>query len=182
MGNRIVTTGVAGALVLSTALPGAVGASDTPPPATVTIAGSLQSELGCAGDWDPACATTHLAYDANGDTWVGTFAVPAGDFAYKAALNDAWTENYGDGGARDGTDIIALWRRFGQVMNLPLFAVSAEGQLEAFVMAPGGASYPRRGGSPLSGRRTRFARKRRVPSLLAHPSAPRDANGAERQR
>lgn len=84
--------------------------------------------------------------------------------------------------ARDGTDIIALWRRFGQVMNLPLFAVSAEGQLEAFVMAPGGTSYPRRGGSPLSGRRTRFARKRRVPLRPAQPSGHRDANGAERLR
>ncbi|MRS04619.1 hypothetical protein EG832_15595, partial [bacterium] len=41
----------------------------TPNPTSVTIAGSLQSELGCAGDWDPACSQTHLAYDANGDVW-----------------------------------------------------------------------------------------------------------------
>ena len=28
---------------------------------SVTVAGSLQSEAGCPADWDPACATTHLA-------------------------------------------------------------------------------------------------------------------------
>ena len=37
-----------------------VRADHTPPPDFVTIAGSLQSELGCAGDWDPTCAATHL--------------------------------------------------------------------------------------------------------------------------
>ncbi len=30
-----------------------VKASHTPDPSSVTIAGDLQSELGCAGDWDP---------------------------------------------------------------------------------------------------------------------------------
>ena len=33
-------------------------ASDTPDPASVTVAGSLQSELGCPGDWQPDCADT----------------------------------------------------------------------------------------------------------------------------
>ena len=70
-------------------------AGDTPNPASVTIAGSLQSEAGCAGDWDPACATTHLTYDASDDVWQGTFTLPAGSYEYKAALNDAWDENYG---------------------------------------------------------------------------------------
>jgi hypothetical protein len=44
-------------------------ASDTPDPASVTIAGSLQSELGCAGDWMPDCAATHLTYDASDGIW-----------------------------------------------------------------------------------------------------------------
>ncbi|MCJ7591706.1 MAG: PEP-CTERM sorting domain-containing protein [Woeseiaceae bacterium] len=72
---------------------------------SVTVAGSLQSELGCAGDWDPACAATHLTYDANDDVWQGSFAVPAGSFEYKAALNDSWTENYGAGGVLNGPNI-----------------------------------------------------------------------------
>jgi glycosidase len=64
-------------------------------PSSVTIAGSLQGELGCPGDWQPDCAATHLAYDANDDVWQGTFVVPAGSYEYKAALNDSWDENYG---------------------------------------------------------------------------------------
>ena len=37
----------------------------TAAPTSVTIAGSFQSEVGCAGDWDPTCAATHLIFDAN---------------------------------------------------------------------------------------------------------------------
>jgi glucoamylase len=70
-------------------------ASASPDPSSVTVAGSLQSEVGCPGDWDPACAATHLTYDASDDAWQGTFALPAGAYDYKAALNDSWTENYG---------------------------------------------------------------------------------------
>ena len=47
--------------------------ANTPDPTSVTIAGSLQSELGCPGDWDPACAVTHLTYDAADDVWQGSF-------------------------------------------------------------------------------------------------------------
>ena len=53
-------------------------ATATPNPASVTIAGSLQSEAGCPGDWDPGCAATHLTYDAGDDVWQGTFSLPAG--------------------------------------------------------------------------------------------------------
>src|SRR5580765_4922406 len=83
----------------------AATASSTPDPTSVTIAGSLQSEAGCAGDWDPACATTHLAYDAADDVWQGTFALPAGSYEYKAALNNAWDENYGLHAAPNGANI-----------------------------------------------------------------------------
>ena len=52
------------ALLVPFSLPTAT-ASHTPNPSSVTVAGSLQSELGCPGDWQPECGTTHLAYDAN---------------------------------------------------------------------------------------------------------------------
>lgn len=65
--------------------------------------------------------------------------------------------------AQDGTDIIAVWRAFGQAMNLPLFAIGSDGELEVFSMPMSITGYARRGGSPLSGRRTRFARKRQMP-------------------
>ncbi len=74
-------------------------------PASVTIAGSLDSEIGCTGDWDPACAVAHLTYDANDDVWQGTFTLPAGSYEYKAALNDSWTENYGKNASPGGANI-----------------------------------------------------------------------------
>jgi glucoamylase len=89
------------ALVL---LPAAT-ASHTPNPSSVTIAGSLQSELGCPGDWQPDCAATHLTYDAGDDVWQGTFSLPAGSYEYKAALNDSWNENYGRNAQANGANI-----------------------------------------------------------------------------
>jgi pullulanase-type alpha-1,6-glucosidase len=89
-------------LLTSMGLPGA--AEDTPAPASVAVAGDLQSELGCASDWDPACTQTELVNVA-GSAWKSTFALPAGDWEYKVALNDSWDENYGAGGARDGANI-----------------------------------------------------------------------------
>ncbi|MBK9940312.1 MAG: fibronectin type III domain-containing protein [Kouleothrix sp.] len=85
-----------GVLLSALALPGRTPAAlAAGNPTSVTIAGSLQSEAGCAGDWDPACAATHLTYDANDDVWQASFTLPAGSYEYKAALNDGWTESYG---------------------------------------------------------------------------------------
>src|SRR6266540_980057 len=89
---------LAGVLISALALPlhtPSALASHTPNPSSVTIAGSLDSEIGCSGDWDPACAAAHLTYDAGYDVWQGSFTIPAGSYEYKAALNDSWDENYG---------------------------------------------------------------------------------------
>ncbi len=90
--------------VLLAAVP--AGADHTAAPATVTIAGSLQSELGCADDWLPDCAATDLVFDAEDGVWHATFPVPAGTWEYKAALDGAWDENYGAGGVADGDNIV----------------------------------------------------------------------------
>lgn len=74
-------------------------------PTSVTIAGSLQTTQGCSGNWQPDCAATHLTYDANSDVWRASFALPAGTYEYKAALNDSWTENYGLHAAPGGANI-----------------------------------------------------------------------------
>jgi glycosidase len=92
--------GMPAALTPDTAL-----ADHTPNPSSVTVAGSLQSELGCPGDWQPECAATHLSYDANDDVWQGTFDVPAGSYEYKAPLNDSWDENYGRYATQNGDNI-----------------------------------------------------------------------------
>ncbi|HXD11766.1 MAG TPA: hypothetical protein VN653_17000, partial [Anaerolineales bacterium] len=88
------------AISLVTMLMGAVRpmpvlASHTPNPTSVTIAGDIQSELGCSGDWQPDCANTHLTFDAQDDVWQAAFSVPAGSYEYKAALNNGWDESYG---------------------------------------------------------------------------------------
>jgi glycosidase/fibronectin type 3 domain-containing protein len=98
------------ALSVVTILVGAVGpvpvlADHTPNPTSVTIAGSLQDELGCPGDWQPECAATHLAYDGDDAVWQGMFTVPAGSWEYKAPLNDSWSENYGLYAIQDGANI-----------------------------------------------------------------------------
>jgi len=69
------------------------------------MAGNFQDELGCPGDWQPECAATHLIFDAGDAVWQGVFAVPAGSWEYKAALDNSWDENYGLGAQRDGPNI-----------------------------------------------------------------------------
>ncbi|MEO5835026.1 MAG: pullulanase-type alpha-1,6-glucosidase [Nakamurella sp.] len=73
-------------------------------PTSVTLAGDLQSEIGCPGDWQPDCAASHLAKRAD-DVWSATFTLPAGSYQFKVAIDDAWTENYGAGGASNGGNI-----------------------------------------------------------------------------
>ena len=77
-----------------------------PEPASVTIAGDLQSELGCPGDWQPECTATYLTYDSSDMAWQATFTVPAGGWNYKAALNNSWDENYGADAERNGPNIL----------------------------------------------------------------------------
>src|SRR5207244_462857 len=87
----------------------AAGSSATPAPTSVTIAGSLvgfQSELGCSGDWDPSCLRSWLQdVDGDGIYTFETTALPKGSYDAKAALNESWDENYGQGGARNGANI-----------------------------------------------------------------------------
>lgn len=86
-------------------------ADHTPEPTAVTVAGSLQDELGCPGDWQPECTNTYLTYDAADGVWQAVFDVPAGSWEYKAALNNGWDENYGanaqPGGANIGLNVAA---------------------------------------------------------------------------
>ncbi len=72
---------------------------------SVTVAGSLQSELACPDDWLPNCAATHLAFDTSDGKWHGTFALPAGVYEWKVAIDDSWVINYGAGGAAGGNNL-----------------------------------------------------------------------------
>ena len=74
-------------------------------PDNVSVPGSHNSEMGCPGDWQPDCDQAQLTRDQNDDIWKGSYTIPAGDYEYKAAINQSWDENYGVGGALAGSNI-----------------------------------------------------------------------------
>ena len=80
-------------------------AEPTPAVGSVTLAGSLQSELGCPTDWDPACAATGLAFDTTDGQWHATFTLPGGSYEWKVAIDGSWDVNYGGGGAAGGSNL-----------------------------------------------------------------------------
>lgn len=82
-----------------------VAAQDTPDPTIVAIPGTIQSVLGCSGDWQTDCELTYLTYDEADDVWSATWELPAGDYEYKVALNGSWNENYGLGAEPGGQNI-----------------------------------------------------------------------------
>ena len=71
---------------------------------TVTVAGSLQSELGCPDDWQPDCAATDLAHVGTTTYYARASTVPAGTYEFKVTINDSWDENYGAGGVANGAE------------------------------------------------------------------------------
>jgi pullulanase-type alpha-1,6-glucosidase len=94
------------AVVLLPLAPPAAHADHTPAPSAVTLVGTLQSELGCPGDWQPDCAQTRLQpVEGSPGVFRGTFEVPAGRHEYKVALGGSWDENYGAGGAPGGANL-----------------------------------------------------------------------------
>src|SRR6478735_5028912 len=59
---------------------------------TATLVGSLQSELGCSGDWQPDCTDTDLVRQGAKST-----------YELKVAIDHGWGESYGQDGG--GTNI-----------------------------------------------------------------------------
>ncbi|HEX6920731.1 MAG TPA: alpha-amylase family glycosyl hydrolase [Actinomycetes bacterium] len=94
---------------------GGGGVGPVTQPQAVSIPGSHGSEIGCPdsstdggsdpGDWDPTCPQAQLALDADDDIWKTTVSPAAGGYAFKAAIDKSWDENYGAGALRNGGDI-----------------------------------------------------------------------------
>jgi pullulanase len=76
---------------------------DRPSPTAVSFPGTIGAALGGA-DWAPDDAAVQAA-NAGGGLWMFTGSLPAGDYFFKAAIDGAWDENYGLGGAQGGDDI-----------------------------------------------------------------------------
>ncbi|NTV39281.1 MAG: DUF3372 domain-containing protein, partial [Demequinaceae bacterium] len=73
--------------------------------ATVALVGSLQSELGCTGDWQPDCVATELLPTGTAGRYAAEFLVPAGSWEYKVALNDTWDVAWGLAGGSDNAPL-----------------------------------------------------------------------------
>ncbi len=102
--SRRTAVGAAASVVLTLGVVPVVASPAAAEDRRVRIVGSLQSELGCAADWDPACDATEIEL-VDGSTYSGVFTLPAGAYSYKVAVNGSWDENYGAGGAAGGADI-----------------------------------------------------------------------------
>ncbi len=78
-------------------------------PEQVSVPGSHNSEVGCSADWQPDCDAVDLTLDAEDLVWSKTFeadqTIPQGGYAYKAAIDDSWDENYGAGAVPQGPNI-----------------------------------------------------------------------------
>ncbi|MBC7292403.1 MAG: pullulanase-type alpha-1,6-glucosidase [Actinotalea sp.] len=78
-----------------------------PPPSdfdTISVPGNHNSEMGCGGDWQPACAEAQLTLGSNG-LWSGTYDLPAGSYEFKVAANESWAINFGSNGQQDGPNL-----------------------------------------------------------------------------
>jgi pullulanase len=68
--------------------------------------GNFQSELGCPDDWQPDCLRSWLQDpDGDGIFTLTTTAIPPGAYEGKVAINESWTENYGQNGDAGGANI-----------------------------------------------------------------------------
>ncbi|HEY8653837.1 MAG TPA: hypothetical protein VIL87_12230, partial [Dermatophilaceae bacterium] len=74
-------------------------------PRTATLVGSLQSEVGCPGDWAPDCAATELTREGDSTAYSKELDVPAGTYEIKVAINKDWPESYGADGVKGGANI-----------------------------------------------------------------------------
>ncbi|MHC5111177.1 MAG: pullulanase X25 domain-containing protein [Planctomycetota bacterium] len=75
--------------------------------AIAVVAGSFQSEIGCAGDWNPGCLRSWLQDpDGDGIYSFSTDDIPAGSYTAKVAHNESWDEQYGVDGQPNGSNIL----------------------------------------------------------------------------
>lgn len=63
----------------------------------VTLVGSLQSEIGCAEDWDPECDESALQPTEVDGVWAADFEVPGGTWDYKVAFDKVWPDAFPGG-------------------------------------------------------------------------------------
>jgi pullulanase len=83
---------IRGAAVLL--LLGSLGLAPGAAAQSVAVAGDLDHLLGCSADWAPDCPQAQMTKRDDG-VWALSAALPAGTYAYKAALDRSWDVSYG---------------------------------------------------------------------------------------
>ncbi len=68
----------------------------------VNVPGSYQAQAGCPGDWLPDCEATAMTKGDDGMWRSGPFALTAGDYEGKVAMDGGWDLNYGVDGVAGG--------------------------------------------------------------------------------
>ena len=137
--RRLTAVLIGGAVALTPALLTAVPAEAAT--ASVALVGDLQSEVGCPGDWDPACTATALT-KTGPSTYARTFTVPAGSWEIKVAVNGSTDEAYGAGGAKGGANIPLVLKGPAAV------SFSYDDSTHQIGMTPTTLCSPRPGGAP----------------------------------
>ncbi|MGW0563312.1 pullulanase X25 domain-containing protein [Streptomyces sp. NPDC003016] len=95
----------AGALSLAL-VPALSAPAQAAAPTAVSVPGTFNTEIGCSADWSTDCSQAQLTARTDGSgAWSKTYTLPAGSYAYKAAINKSWSENYGAKAQSYGADI-----------------------------------------------------------------------------
>jgi uncharacterized surface anchored protein len=76
-----------------------------PAPSQVSIIGSFQQALGCPQNNDPTCAATASALIDNQGVWIGSFAIPAGQYTYRVFAHSDQDRSLGAHGDPAGADL-----------------------------------------------------------------------------
>ena len=166
-GADIALTHTDGGASRSTSTPARKNIRSTADGPIITLPGSLQSELGCAGDWEPD-VPRDLMFDRNARRRLpvhdGRPARPAPTRS-RSTHGLSWDENYGAGGAPDGAEH-------------PVHRDRRQGRRRS-------ATTSRRTSSPITGAATRRCRAsgscRRTGSTPTRIAWPADLGGPRRQ-
>ena len=94
--SRRYPAALAAVALLGASLAGVAGTVSAAPataaPGAPRLVGSLQSEIGCAADWEPACEAGLLAPTATDGVYSTTVTVPGGDYELKVLAGDTWDD------------------------------------------------------------------------------------------
>ena len=73
---------------------------------SIAFPGSFVTAAGLGGNWDPSNGNVSASDSNQDNVWtLTTDSLPAGDFAFKVAINNSWDENYGLDGVSAGENI-----------------------------------------------------------------------------